>query len=519
MNYTHIMDKIVSTPWLITEDSLQNILNILDQRIQGNMPSEEMLAPYAQDDSIEEDTSASGIGILNINGPIFPKANMMTQMSGATSIQQLQSNFRDMLSNDQITSIVLNIDSPGGMSDLIMEMGDEIFAARGTKPIVAVANTTAASAAYWLGSQAEKFYVTPSGRVGSVGVYTVHEDRSGKLEKEGIKTTIISAGKYKVEGSSIGPLSDDAKSHIQERVDETFTDFISAVARGRGQSVEQVTEHYANGRTYPAKTADALKMVDGIATFDSVVGDMVEYSNSGGFSNTTGGTYQFEVTSTGINDPFTGSYVIPIPTNTKEGEKMEGFTPETLEALGLSEGATDEEIHAAVTQMTAEVAPIRNAAEAQRAFAEQFPEQAAKLEELSQRDVKTSATLFRDSYEKFSADSKHGFSSVALEMIGETHEKISNGSVTHEDFKAFLDLFSEGTAVVDYTERGTSREAEAITAEDARDAGKQLATLAMAAQSEAGGVSKLSWGDALAQVSATNPELARLYQESVGGGE
>ena len=507
-NYTHIMDKILGTPWVIHPDSLNNILSIMDRKLAGETidTSEFAYGPQPSELLTTESGPVPPVGVLNITGPIFPKANMMTQMSGATSIEKLQSDFRQMVSNDAIKSIVLNIDSPGGMSDLIMEMGDEIFSARGQKPIVAVANTTAASAAYWLGSQAEQFFVTPSGQVGSVGVYTVHQDKSAQQEKEGISTTMISAGKYKVEGSPFGPLSDDAKEHMQERVNETYSEFISAVARGRGTSEEVVKEAYGDGRTYRAKTALAMNMVDGVQTLDSVVGGMMDY---------TGGI----TTGTGTNGQWTYVPQITFSTQVEEGESMEELTPETLVALGLGEDATVEEIEEAVSQLIMEVTPIRNASAQQLAFAEQFPEQAKMLQDLKARDIEQSAKLFSESYVQFSMDNSHGFSAVALEMIGETHKKISAGGVTHDDFKEFLDLFSTKAAIVDYTERGTSREAEAITAESGKDAATQIATLAHAAVAEAGGSSKLSWGDALAQVAAANPELAAMYQESVGGGE
>ena len=507
-NYTHIMDKILGTPWVIHPDSLNNILSIMDRKLAGETidTSEFAFGPQPSELLTTGDEPVTPVGVLNITGPIFPKANMMTQMSGATSIEKLQSDFRQMVSNDAIKSIVLNIDSPGGMSDLIMEMGDEIFSARGQKPIVAVANTTAASAAYWLGSQAEQFFVTPSGQVGSVGVYTVHQDKSAQQEKEGISTTMISAGKYKVEGSPFGPLSDDAKEHMQERVNETYSEFISAVARGRGTSEDVVKEAYGDGRTYRAKTALAMNMVDGVQTLDSVVGGMMDYTGGITAGTTTGAQW---------------TYVpqITFSTQVEEGESMEELTPETLVALGLGEDATVEEIEEAVSQLIMEVTPIRNASAQQLAFSEQFPEQAKMLEDLKARDIEQSAKLFSESYAQFSQDNAHGFSAVALEMIGDTHKKISAGGVTHDDFKEFLDLFSTKAAIVDYTERGTSREAEAITAESGKDAATQIATLAHAAVAEAGGSSKLSWGDALAQVAAVNPELAAMYQESVGGGE
>jgi len=508
------MGKITGTPWVIEPDSLQTIVSIVERKIAGEEidTSELAYGPHggmAVSENSDEGGATSPVGVLNITGPIFPKANMMTQMSGATSIEKLQSDFRTMLADDAVKSIVLNIDSPGGMSDLIMEMGDEIFAARGQKPIVAVANTTAASAAYWLGSQAEQFYVTPSGQVGSVGVYTVHQDKSAQQEKEGINTTMISAGKYKVEGSPFGPLSDDAKEHMQERVNETYNEFVGAVARGRGTSEEVVREGYGDGRTYRAKTALAMNMVDGVQTFDSVMGGMMQYSTGGYVTGTTTGGAQWTYVPT-----------IQYSTDIKEGENsMEPLTPETLAALGLGEDATSEEIEEAVSQLVMEITPIRESSAQQLAFAEQFPEQAAMLESLKARDIEQSAKLFSESYAQFSQDNAHGFSAVALEQIESMHKTISAGGVSHADFKEFLDLFATKAAIVDYTEHGTSREAEAITAESAKDAANQLATLAQAALAEAGGSSKLSWGDALAQVAAANPELAAMYHGSVGGGE
>ena len=72
--------------------------------------------------------------------------------------------------DSSIGAIVLNIDSPGGSVYGVEELADKIYKARGTKPVYAVANSLAASAAYWIGSAASQLYVTPSGEVGSIGV-------------------------------------------------------------------------------------------------------------------------------------------------------------------------------------------------------------------------------------------------------------------------------------------------------------------------------------------------------------
>ena len=83
----------------------------------------------------------------------------------------------------------------------VAELADQIQSARASKPVVAIANSLAASAAYWIGCAAGEFYVTPGGEVGSIGVWQAHFDYSQAIASEGVKPTLISAGKYKVEGN------------------------------------------------------------------------------------------------------------------------------------------------------------------------------------------------------------------------------------------------------------------------------------------------------------------------------
>ncbi len=85
-----------------------------------------------------------------------------------------------------IDTIVLDVDSPGGNYYGTPETSSKIRAARDSKPIIAVANSLAASAAYWIASAADEIVVTPSGDVGSIGVLAVHTDFSAANEKIGV---------------------------------------------------------------------------------------------------------------------------------------------------------------------------------------------------------------------------------------------------------------------------------------------------------------------------------------------
>jgi hypothetical protein len=151
-----------------------------------------------------------------------------------------------------------------------------------TKPIVAVADALCCSAAYDIASAAGEFYATPSARVGSIGVFMVHYDQSKAAEMEGVKPTIVSAGKYKTEGHPFGPLDDEALGAIQQTVNDYYQMFVSSVARNRGVSVDAVRTGYGEGRALTAKRAQAAGMIDGVMTFDEVLRKMSSRSFGSG---------------------------------------------------------------------------------------------------------------------------------------------------------------------------------------------------------------------------------------------
>jgi signal peptide peptidase SppA len=207
--------------------------------------------------------SSGGIAVLPLYGIVTQRGNMVDDVSGpgTTSTQQFSASLRQLLADETVGQILIDIDSPGGSVYGVAELADEIQSARAQKPVVAIANSLAASAAYWIGCSAGEVYVTPGGEVGSIGVWQAHQDYSKALDDAGVKTTLISAGKYKVEGNPYSPLDDEAQSFMQSRVDDYYAAFTKAVARGQG-------------RVLGADAALAQNMVDGVATFDEVIKKM-----------------------------------------------------------------------------------------------------------------------------------------------------------------------------------------------------------------------------------------------------
>ncbi len=183
----------------------------------------------------------------------------------------LSKRLQELVADPNVAQIVLDIDSPGGGVEGITEFANQLFQARKHKPIVAVANSLAASAAYWIASQASEIVVTPSGVVGSIGVIAIHQDLSKALEKQGIKPTLITAGKHKGEGNPFEPLSEEAEANIQKRVDDFFSMFVKDVARGRGVKASEVRSGFGQGGVVGAQEAVDLGMADRIASLDDTL--------------------------------------------------------------------------------------------------------------------------------------------------------------------------------------------------------------------------------------------------------
>jgi signal peptide peptidase SppA len=219
--YPQIVRFVRDTPWAILESKLHEITEMVAHYAAGHRYTpEEIEARIGSGPPRRPSYIASGgVAVIPIYGVITPRADLMTDMSGGTSIDRLSQSLQAALDDKQVSSILLDVNSPGGSVAMLNEMAAQIRAARKQKPVVAVANTMAASAAYQLASQATEFVVTQSGMVGSIGTIAAHDDISAALEKEGVKTTLITAGKYKGELSPFQPLSDDAKAHLQEQID------------------------------------------------------------------------------------------------------------------------------------------------------------------------------------------------------------------------------------------------------------------------------------------------------------
>lgn len=272
-----VLHLVASRGWAVSAPFAEAMREVLVRRVlRGDRLSESELADRLQAAERTRERASSAptqIAVIQVYGLISHRAHMVDDISGpgGTSTERLGQQFSAALNDSSVAAIVLDIDSPGGSVEGVIEVADQIRAARGTKPIVAVANALAASAAYWIAAQADEVVVTPSGEVGSIGVYAMHEDWSRALAAEGVTLTFISAGPYKVDGNPYEPLSETAHEDMQSKVDAMYRAFVRSVAKGRGVSVDTVRKDFGQGRTLLAEDALAAGMVDRVDTFSNTL--------------------------------------------------------------------------------------------------------------------------------------------------------------------------------------------------------------------------------------------------------
>ncbi|HEY1036661.1 MAG TPA: S49 family peptidase [Pseudoxanthomonas sp.] len=189
----------------------------------------------------EADTTAR-VGVINISGGLVNRPMPGASGEGPCSYTAIRDAFDAMIEDDSVSAIVLRLESPGGMASGCFDLTDHIFESRGRKPIHALVDDYAFSAAFAIAASCEEIWVSRTGGVGSVGVCCFHNDWSSANEKMGLKVTAIYAGKHKIDFSADFPLREGAQSWLQQHVDADYQMFVEAVARYRGLDAEAVKE-------------------------------------------------------------------------------------------------------------------------------------------------------------------------------------------------------------------------------------------------------------------------------------
>ena len=203
---------------------------------------------------------AGRVGVVPLRGVVGKSLTPIDRMTGAVDLDDFYNDLDEMENDEEVEFIIVDISSPGGTVTGVEEAAARL--ARSSKPTVAFTDTEAASAAYWIGSAADRFVATPSATVGSIGVYMAIPDLSEAYRQAGVEMQVIKAGKLKGAGIEGTKLSDEQKADLQAQVNELHADFKASV-RGKRKMVK---DEDMEGQVFSGKVAARKGLVTGLAS-------------------------------------------------------------------------------------------------------------------------------------------------------------------------------------------------------------------------------------------------------------
>jgi signal peptide peptidase SppA len=275
---TYLVSRLFGTPLLIHRPKLDVILSVVGQRIgMADMPSMPPMdmAVYQRPPAA---TAPEGIAVIPIHGSLVKRSLGMEAASGLTSYGEIATMLDAALADPQVSGILLDIDSPGGEASGSFELARRVREVAAVKPVWAVANDAAYSAAYAIAASAQRLFVTETGGVGSIGVIALHVDQSVKDAKDGYRFTAVTAGAHKNDYSPHEPLSDTAKTELQGEVDRLYAIFTEHVAAMRGLDIEAVRATEAG--LYFGANAVSQGLADGIQTLEATLSEFHQFINA-----------------------------------------------------------------------------------------------------------------------------------------------------------------------------------------------------------------------------------------------
>lgn len=283
------------SPWAIRKDLLARVIEA------ARFPEAATFAASSARRTAAEQP-VRPVAVIPLTGIITPQGSFFDFLFGGApgGLLGFRAAFDEAMNSPDVEAIVIDVDSPGGLIDLVPETAQHVRDARGSKPIVAIADTLMASAAYWIGAQADELVITPSGYAGSIGVYRMHIDESALNERIGIDVTYVHAGRYKVDGNPDEPLSDEALADWQQNVDDAYAAFVDDVAAGRGVSAQTVIDTYGEGRVLNARRALEAGLVDRIDTYEATVARLRSGTDTGSSTSALAEQIRAHIASAGL---------------------------------------------------------------------------------------------------------------------------------------------------------------------------------------------------------------------------
>ena len=266
----HLAARLFGVPLAIHRPKLDVILAVLGPRVGL---SDLAAAPGYTPPTRAMSGSPPGVAVIPIHGTLVRRTVGLEAESGLTSYAGLAAQLDAAIGNPEVSAILLDIDSPGGESGGVFDLADRIHAASQIKPVWAVANDMAFSAAYALASAASRVFVSRTGGVGSIGVIAMHVDQSEKDAQDGVHYTAVFAGDRKNDLNPHEPISSEAHAFLKAEVNRIYGLFVETVARHRGIETSAVRDTEAG--LFFGQAAVAMGLADAVGTFDDALAQLL----------------------------------------------------------------------------------------------------------------------------------------------------------------------------------------------------------------------------------------------------
>ena len=218
-----------------------------------------------------------GTAIIPIHGPITARNTFFSLFAGGTSLETLAKDFQEALSNEDVKSILFDIDSPGGVAVGPFEFAEMIYNARGQKPIYSYIGRNGSSAAYWLASATEKIIVNPSALVGSIGVVTTIPVQE-QPDQDGYKNIEIVSSNAALKRPD--PKTKEGLAEIRRELDDLESTFIESIAKYRSITPEIIKADFGGGGVIIGSQAVNKNMADALGTYEEVLANLNQKFNS-----------------------------------------------------------------------------------------------------------------------------------------------------------------------------------------------------------------------------------------------
>jgi capsid assembly protease len=331
----HLADRVLNRPLLLDPSKAEIILAVLEGRIlpgsmeagdegaqAGGSPSSalppeanRLLGTHRRENGYSLTRKIGNSSVITIDGSLVNRGAWVGASSGLTSYEGIEALLMAAATDQETNSIILDINSFGGEATGMFALAGAIRAIREQKPVVALINDTAASAAYGIASSADEIVVSPTSIVGSIGVVMMHLDRSEEMKAKGIRPTFIHAGAHKVDGHPFGPLPESVKAALQRDVGTFYDRFLETVEAGRGARTTSQRARETEARTYIGQQAIEAGLADRIGTLADIVASFKATGQASGRTSQENARMSGENTNTITQEAHTAA----VATARKEG--------------------------------------------------------------------------------------------------------------------------------------------------------------------------------------------------------